>query len=221
MDARSKEEIARNLRYKRPALASMGWETMTEELMQIAEECYNVHWYLDTDEDNLVAAIGGDEEAYEFKMAFADLEAKVEMLQEAIDEQYDLEEYFNDCTVALIGNRYETIGYDSYQEDYYSLTGYERELANTEAGKRICRWTKVDMLAKIGQCMGTLLAYIDLRQSYDYLKATMDILRGDNLSLIKAIREIEAAYDRLADWRKDNGEFDRLCGALPDRVWIE
>lgn len=218
----TKEDRARELRYKRPALASMGWETMLYDLRNISEGCYDVHWYIDTDEDNLIAAFDGDEEnAYEFKMAFADLEAKCEMLLNAIDEQYDIDEYFDDCTVALIGNRYETVGFDGYQEDYYSLTSYEQELAFTEAGKRVCRWTKTDMLSKIGQCMGILLAYYDLRQSYDYLKATMDVLRGENLSLIKVIKEIEAAYERQVDNWGDGREFKRLCDTLPDRIWIE
>ncbi len=218
----TKEEKARNLRYKRPALASMGWETMMYELENISEGCYDVHWYLDTDEDNLIAAFDGDEdEAYEFKIAFADLETKCEMLLSAINEQYDLGEYFDDCTVALIGNRYETVGFDGYQEDYYSLSNYEQGLASTEAGKRVCRWTKADMLSKIGQCMGILLAYYDIRQSYDYLKATMDILRGENLSLIKVIKEIEAAYERQTDDWEDDKEFKGLCDILPDRVWIE
>lgn len=218
----TKAERAKNLRYKRPALASMGWYNLTEELYQIASDCGDVRWYIDSDEDNLLAALDGDEEeAFEFKMAFADLEAKCELLQNAIDEQWDLEEYFDDCTVALIGNRYETVGYDGYQEDYYSLTSFEQHLAETEAGKRVCRWAKAEMLSKIGQCMGILLAYYDLRQSHDYLKATMDILRGENMSILKAIKEIEAAYERQGDHWRDDKEFDKLCSTLPDRVWIE
>lgn len=218
----TKAERAKNLRYKRSALASIGWYNIREELDQISSDCYDVRWYIDSDEDNLVAALDGDEEeAFEFKLAFADLEAKCELLQSAIDEQWDLEDYFDDCTVALIGNRYETVGYDGYQEDYYSLTSFEQHLAETEAGKRVCRWTKAEMLSKIGQCMGILLAYYDIRQAHDYLKATMDILRGENMSILKVIKEIEAAYERQCDnWRGD-AEFDRLCSTLPDRIWIE
>lgn len=218
----TKAERAKNLRYKRPALASMGWYNLREELDQILSDCYDVRWYIGSDEDNLVAALDGDEEeAFEFKMAFADLEAKCDLLQEAIDDQWDLEEYFDDCTVALIGNRYETVGYDGYQEDYYSLTSFEQYLAETEAGKRVCRWTKSEMLSKIGQCMGILLAYYDLRQSHDYLKATMDILRGENMSILKVIKEIESAYERQCDNWSGDEEFDRLCSTLPDRIWIE
>jgi len=34
------------------------------------------------------------------------------------------------------------------------------------------------MLSTIGQCVGTLLASLDLRQSYDYLKATFSIVKS-------------------------------------------
>ena len=74
------------------------------------------------------------------------------------------------------------------EEDYYSLTAYDAQLAQTEAGKRLMRKTKADMLSTIGQCVGTLIAFLDLRQSYDYLKATVDILRDENTSLLKQIR---------------------------------
>jgi hypothetical protein len=217
-------EKARELRYKRPALASMGWEFIRNEITEIEGACDEVHWYFEDDGDNLVAALDGDEdEAYEFKMAFSDLEAKCGLLNEAIEENgYDIDEYFDDCTVALIGNRYNTLGYDGEEEDYFALTSYETELAQTESGKRVCRWTKAEMLSKIGQCMGILLAYYDLRQSYDYLKATMDILRNENVSILKVVKEIEAAYERATEdqWSSD-AEYKALLAALPERVWIE
>ena len=90
---------------------------------------------------------------------------------------------FDDATVALIGNRYNLVGYDSEEEDYFSLTSYEEGLAQTEAGKRLCRLTKTEMLSRIGWAFGLMLAFFDLRQKYDYLKATFDILRDENTSL--------------------------------------
>jgi hypothetical protein len=202
----------------------MGWEFISSEIYEISSACDEVRWFFDDDGDNLVAALDGNEdEAYEFKMAFSDLEAKCSLLDEAIKENgYGVDEYFDDCTVALIGNRYNVVGYDSEEEDYYALTSFETELAQTESGKRVCRWTKAEMLSRIGQCMGIVLAYYDLRQSYDYLKATMDILRGDNVSMLKIIKEIEAAYERATEdrWSTDT-EYEELLAALPDRVWIE
>ena len=191
----TKQEQARSLRYKRPALALMGWETITSELSEIQSACDDVSYSMSV--DSILDAFDGDEErAWEFQMAFADLSAKCEQLSNCLYDHDELSEYFDDCTVALIGNRYKSIGYDDYEEDYYQLTNYEEELAQSEAGKRVCRWTKKDMLTNIGQCMGVLLAFYDLRQQYDYLKTELDILRGENAAVLQTIKEIEKAYDR-------------------------
>lgn len=227
-----KANRTRNLRYKRPALASLGFDAIQNELDDISEACDYVHWYVDQESDVLMDALdGNEEEAWEFKMAFADLEAKVYQLREAMQDNWMWPEryyqMFDYCTVALIGNRYRTIGWDAEEEDYLSLTAYEQELAQTEAGKCLMRLTKKDMISTIGQCLGTLLAFLDLRQSYDYLKATFDILRDENKSMLQQIKAIEAAYEEACstDWwhrkREAVDKFDRLLEALPDRAWIE
>lgn len=221
----------RALRYKRPALASMGAEMIVSELDGIIENCDSIRYYVEQadNDETLLNALEGDKDAeFEFRMAFADLTAKAEMLQSTLWNQ-NFEDFcrdFDDATVALIGNRYRLVGYDTDEEDYYSLTGYEQELAETEAGKRICRLTKAEMLSRIGWAMGITLAFFDLRQSYDYLKATFDILRDENTSLLDTIKEIERLYDEM-----DSGDytgrkiaekkFDRLLQALPDRAWLE
>ena len=229
----SKANRTRNLRYKRPALASMGWQSIWEELDAIQEACSDIHWFADQDDETLLNALdGNDEDVWEFKLAFASLEAKANQLADALREQFspyysdDFERDFNDCTVALIGNRYRVIGYDADEEDYCSLTGYEQELAQTEAGKRLMRKTKAEIISTVGQCFGILIAFLDLRQSYDYLKATFDILRDENTSMLQQVKEIDAAYEEMvtADWVERPSlekRFDRLLDALPDRAWVE
>lgn len=223
----NKSERTRALRYKRPALASMSYHSIMEELWEIQEACNEVAWYTKSEDgtDALLAALDGNEdEAWEFQMAFSDLSSKCEELVNALEEIGEDEDMYDTCTVALIGNRYNLEGYDSYMEDYYSLVGYERNLAATEAGKRLMRLTKPEMIATIGQCVGTLVAFLDLRQTYDYLKATMDIIRDTNVSLLGQIRAIEDAYDAAdaAHWRGDPADhFRRLLEPLPDRLWVE
>lgn len=225
---------AKNLRYKRPALQSMGYDAIRTELWDIREACNDIHWFIEQGDETLLNALNGDDdEEFEFRMAFSDLEAKADALDEALEEwrRWDEdggERTYNDCTVALIGNRYRTIGYDMYEEDYYGLTSYEQGLAQTDAGKRLMRKTKAEMISTIGQCLGILIAFLDLRQQYDYLKATFDILRDENTSMLKQIKEIEAAYEALqtAETWTDAGKeavrrFDRLIDCLPDRAWIE
>lgn len=229
----SKATHTRNLRYKRPALASMGWEALWDELYKIQEACTDIHWFIDQDDETLLNALDGEEDAaWEFKIAFADLEAKVDQLIDAADWNWnnayhgERNQAYDDSTVALIGDRYRVVGYDMDEEDYFSLTRYEGELAQTEAGKRLMRLTKAEMLSTIGQSVGTLLAFLDLRQQYDYLKATFDILRDENTSMLKQVKEIETAYEaaNAAGWwygSPDVKHFDQLLDTLPDRAWIE
>jgi hypothetical protein len=225
-----RREKARNLRYKRPAMASLGSECIINELDEIRDACSDVHYYLDSDDDSLLAAMDGDvEEEFEFKIAFAELEGKVENLESALEnigwyEKDGVE--FDDCLVALIGNRYDVIGFDSVEEDYYSLCDYEEDLAYTEAGERLMRLTKKEMLSRIGQTMGITMAVLDLRQQYDYLKATIDILRGENQSVLKLVKEIDEVYEQASaekfyGYTEAGRRFDQLLAMLPDRAWLE
>ena len=224
---------ARNLRYKRAALASMGFDHILDELNEMRDSMDAIHWWSDQDEETLLNALDGDEDdAWEFKMAFSDLEAKADRLFENIFDlaryEKDFGQTFDDCTVALIGNRYQVIGFDTYEEDYYGLTNYESGLAQTESGKRLMRKTKAEIIATVGQCLGILISFLSLRQQYDYLKATFDILRDQNTSMLQQIKEIEKAYlemvtvDAFGDHNREAAKrFDQLVAALPSRSWIE
>lgn len=221
-----KAERTRNLRYKRPALASLGFDSILNELRELSEVCSDVHWFTDGDDETLLNALDGDDEAaFEFRIAFSDLEAKAEQLYGAISDSC-IQREFDDCTVALIGNRYRLVGYDMDEEDYFSLTAYDEELAYTESGKRLMRHTKPEMLSTIGQCLGIVISFLDVRQSYDYLKATFDILRDENTSLLQTIKEIDDAYEKanevhFREWSEECRHFSALIGNLPDKVWLE
>lgn len=222
----TRAERAKALRYKRPALASMGYAEMVNELYEIMDACSDVRWYTDQGDETLLNALDGDEEAeWEFRMAFSNLDGRAERLMNALSD-YVVQEEYDDCTVALIGNSYNQVGFDDVEEDYYALCGYEAGLATTEAGKRLMRHTKAEMVSTIGQCVGALVAFLDLRQQYDYLKATMDILRDENTSLLRQIKEIDAAYEAAAEdgfrpWGQATRAYDRMLEALPDRLWLE
>ena len=227
----SKAERTQKLRYKRPALASLGYDSIKSELWEINDECSEVQWFVDNDSETLLNALDGDDEAeYEFRMAFSDLSGKAEQLLNTINDSYGekgIRDYFDDCTVALIGNRYKTLGFDFEEEDYFSLTSYEQELAYTESGKKLMRLTKAEMISTIGQCLGIVIAFLDLRHSYDYLKATFDILKDENTSVLKIIKEIDEAYEAANargleyHWTDEYKRFDILISNLPERFWIE
>lgn len=218
-----RRQKARNLRYKRPALASLTYESISDELYDISSACSEVSYLMDG--DSLLDALDGDvEEEFEFRMAFCELDAKVTNLQ---DQLYDniwnrAGVQFDDCLVALVGNRYRMVGFDGFEEDYYSLTSYEEGLAYTEAGERIMRLTKKEMIATIGQVVGIAMAVLDIRQQYDYLRATMDVLRGENHAILQVVKGIEEAYEEAAEdnfW--STGKLDKLIDQLPDRAWLE
>lgn len=216
-------ERSRNLRYKRPALASMGYDAMTGELDEIYDKCSDVRWWMDTDTETLLNALDGDEEdAWEFKMAFAELDAKCEQLRDAVYNSCIDRDDFDNCTVALIGNRYNLVGFDSYEEDYFSLCSYESHLAEEESGKRLMRLTKKEMISTIGQCFGILMAYLDVRQRFDYLQATFDILRDQNTSLLDNIKEIEKLYEAVQDRWDSSAErkWKNLTDTLPQELWV-
>lgn len=216
-------ERSRNLRYKRPALASMGYDAMTGELDEIYDKCSDVRWWMDTDTETLLNALDGDEEdAWEFKMSFAELEARSDQLRDILyGGCIDRDDYDN-CTVALIGNRYNCVGFDSYEEDYFSLSSYESHLAEEESGKRLMRLPKKEMISTIGQCFGILMAFLDVRQRYDYLQATFDILRDQNTSLLDTIKEIENLYEETQDGWNSSAEqkWHNLTEALPQELWV-
>ena len=224
-----RREKARNLRYKKSCLATMGALDVINELEEMCESCSDIV-YIVEDQETLDALIGDEDEAFEFRMLFSELSADADHLYNCIVDNYGYYEEgqkeFDDCTVALIGNRYEVVGFDGYMEDYMAMTSYEQDLAKTEAGKRLMRHTKAEMLSIIGQSMGTLLAFYDLRQRYSSMKASIDILRGNNSALLQQVKEIEEAYEKAEavefhSWHGETKRFDRLCELLPERAWLE
>lgn len=232
VDHRTRQEKARDLRYKHAALESLGAEFMETRLYEIIEACDDVQYFMDSDGKTLLDALDGDDdEVYEFQMMFADLSGDAYKLSEAIsDWGFDSQEY-DDVTVAMVGERYTLVGYDSYETDYFRLANsYEEEWAQEESAKRLMAKTKKELVECVRRNWCIFLAFFDLDQRYQHLKATMDILRGDNTAMLAVIRNIEVKYEAMmAKWdpvyklldHKAEREFDALKEHLPDRAWIE
>ena len=235
MDAKdrvTRQEKARDLRYKRPALESLGAAFIEGRLEEIVEACDEVQYFIGSDGETLLDALdGNEEEAFEFKMMFADLSADAYKLLSAISEwDFDRRSY-DDVTVAMLGKCFALVGYDSYETDYYHLVGpWDQELAQKESYKRLMAKPKKDLLECVSRSWRLFVTFFDLDQRYMHLKTTMDILRGDNVALLAVIRNIEEKYDAMmAKWEpnyklldcKAEKEFDALLEHLPDRAWIE
>lgn len=222
---------ARALRYKRPALATLGWETITSELQDIIDACEEIRWIEDSSDVTQEVMYGDEDEGCGFQLDFSQLAGDAERLQSAMwdafgEESEDGNTTFDDCTVALLGNRFECIGFDSLENDYFGLTRYEADAAQKESAKRVMRMTKAEMISTIGQDLGLLLAFYDLRQRYDYAKAALATATEHNMETLRAVKAIEDAYEEWASeefnsrYGKAWDRLERAANDLPDEFWI-
>lgn len=220
---------AKQLRYKKPIAKELNLDTIQSELWDMISACEDIHWY-DNDEESLVSALDGDEdEAYEFKMAFSDLEAELEQFQGDLETEY-ITDYF-DIFFPAAKARYTGgyLGFDQYEGDYYGLEPYEYAFAETEATKKIIALTKKEILEIVGQCLKIAYQYMAIRYRYDCLDAAIEILRGENMDRIKLIKGIEEQY-LIADkssrgfyfnYDKEIAKLDEMLYQVPQEYWIQ
>lgn len=218
-----------NLRYKKPIAKGLNLDDIRNSLWDISEACGDVQYYIDSDDETLLNALDGDEDdAYEFKMMFSTLSAECEQMQYDLGNEY-IPEYF-DLFFAAVNKGGEMLGFDTYEGDYYGLGSFESTYANEEAVKKIKVLTKDKMIETMQCCFRVYQAYIGLTYRYDCIKSAMDILRSENTSYLKMIKEIEELYEN-ADGETEgfkycwNGstlkKLDRLLENVPQEAWIQ
>lgn len=221
---------AKQLRYKKPIVKNLNLDFIQQDLCDIQEACEEVHWYTDSEDgnDSLINALSGEEdEAYEFRMAFADLCAECEKMFEDIQEEW-VPDCFNIFFVAAGagGTCGGLLGFDEYEHDYLGI-GCSDSLAEDETKKKLKQMTKDEMIAAARQCFRVYSAYVGLRNRYDSLKAAIDILRDQNTGHLQVVKEIEKLYEvaaaeqgRYVEYSKGWREFERYTDALPQEAWI-
>ncbi len=230
MDAEETKRFkAKNLRYKKPIVKNLNLDSITQDLWDIQEECESVRWYTDSEdgEDSLINALDGDEdEAYEFKIAFADLCAECEMMFNDLREEW-VPECFDIFFVAAGAGDLEggLLGWDTYEHDYFGID--YSAFAEDEAKKKLKQMSKDELITSARQCIKVYHAYIGLRTRYDSLKAAIDILRDQNTGYLQVVKEIEKLYEEASkevnmgiDWSKASMEWKRYTDALPQEAWI-
>lgn len=226
----TKSNKAKQLRYKKPIVKNLNLETIQQELWDIQEACEEVRWYTDSDdgEDTLVNALCDDEEeAYEFKMAFADLCAECEMMFDDLHEEWIPECFDVFFVSAGAGDTYGgLLGFDEWEQDYFGI-GCSDSFAEDEAKKKLKKMTKDELIAACRQCFKVYSSYIGLRNRYDSLKAAIDILRDENTGVVQVVKKIEELYEeaqkeqgRYAEYSKGWQDFERYTDALPKEAWI-
>ena len=221
----TKRRKAKQMRYKKPIAKDLNLSTIQDELWDIQEECDNVKWYYETDEDTLINALDGDEdEAYEFM--FADLCAECEQMSEDLNEEW-VPECFDIFFVSVgAGENYGgLLGYDSYDQDYFGLNCTDA-WAEDEAKKILKRMTKDEMIAAARQCFRIYASYIALRYRYDCLKNSMDILRDQNTGYLQTVKEIEELYlkaeeEGFRNWYPNTKKLNNYLESLPQEAWIQ
>ena len=220
---------AKNLRYKKPIVRDLNFDRIREDLWEIGDACEEVRWYVDSDDgaDTLLNALAGDEdEAYEFKMAFADLSAECDRMWDDLQNEW-VPNCFDAFFVSVGAGTYYggLLGFDSYEEDYYGLGSYEEYLAENEASKKLYQMRKKDLIAAARRCFRIYHAYIGLRYRYDNLKAALDILRDQNTGVLQVVREIDRLYDALegawSDYGKEARAWKQYTDALPPEAWLQ
>lgn len=230
-DAEETKRIkARQMRYKKPIVKNLNLEAITQELWDIQEECENIRWYTDSEDgtDSLINALDGDEdEAYEFKMAFADLCAECEKMFNDLEEEWVPECFDIFFVAAGAGSSWGgLLGWDSYEQDYFGI-GCSERFAEDEAKKKLKQMTKDDMIAAIRQCLKIFHAYVGLQNRYDNLKAAIDILRDQNTGYLQVVKEIERLYKEMdknqwtkTEYSKESREWKQFTDMLPQEAWI-
>lgn len=227
----TKRNKARQLRYKKPIVKELNLESIEQDLWDIQEECENVRWYTESDDgtDSLINALDGDEdEAYEFKMAFADLCAECDRMREDLEEEWVPECFDIFFVAAGAGDTYGgLLGWDTWEQDYFGISCLN-SFAEDEARKKLKQMTKDELITAARQCFKVYQAYIGLRTRYDSLKAAIDILRDQNTGYLQVVKEIEKLYEEASKdhwsrekWSKESREWERYTDALPPEAWIQ
>ncbi len=221
-------EKARKMRFKRPIMKEMNLFTIQENLEKISEDAYELRWT--EDNDALLAALDGDEdEAFQFRMEFSDVEAEAGRMLEDLQERWIPEEF--DTFFPAANMQGEMWGYDTYQGDYYGLEPWENDYAQKEAEKKIAYMTKAQIIETAGYCLRIAMQYTALMYRYDCLRSAIDILKGQNEGLLNQVRAIETQYEIAEEKSKhfkykftaadEIRKLEELISNLPDRIWIE
>jgi hypothetical protein len=175
----------------------MQLEFLDSELNEISDNAYEYEWSVMEDETLIDALSGNSDDLYEFRFMFSDLASRCESLREALENTH-VSEHFNDLFVGIVGNKFNLVGFDSFEEDYFALASFQTDLAQNESAKRLMRLSKETLLSVAGQCFGIAVSILDLRHTFDCLTSALELLRGNRTVLLKNIKDIEEAYEAAA-----------------------
>lgn len=229
-----KEELrrykAKKLRYKKPIASDLNLYTLKEWLWDNSELISDVQYFID-DDFNLLNALDGDEdEANEFKLAFSQLASEMEQFRDDLEDQY-VSEYFDIFFPAIESGRAfgGYAGYDAYEQDYFGLEPYEYSYAEDEAAKQLMKLTKKEIIKAAGSCLKVATQYLAIRYRYDCLEASLKILQGQNLGMLKVLKALDEQYEKAEkisegfkyNYHEEVKEFDNMLKEIPQEFWVQ
>lgn len=223
-----KKEKAKALRYKKPIVRDLNLMSIKETLYDIQEECESVRWFTDTECESLINALDGNEDdAYEFRMMFADLCAEVERMLCDLEDVWVPKCFDTFFVTAGAGNSWELLGFDNFEQDYFGLD-CSYLYAEDEAKKTLKRMTKDELIDASRQCFKIYQSFIALSYRYDCLKSAMDILKSENTDYLQVIKQINDLYEKVEKESygfqydcKEEIELDNLFDCLPQEAWVQ
>lgn len=226
-------EKAKALRYKKAIVQGLSLETMDYDVMDMEEACYEVQW---ADETSLLQDIMDEEEARELKIMFSALENDLTRFREDLQECW-VPECYEDLMTAVAGasSGVTLLGYDTFEEDYFGIQpGWDTRIAMEEAEKRLMRLKKKELIQAAQQSFNVAFQYVGIRNRYNELQASIDVLRGHTKGMFETIEKINKAHETACSgeaWRnyrrwgfsKEMQRFENIIGEIDpyDRIWIE
>ena len=227
-EIQNRRDKARMKRYKKPIVNHMNLQYIKDRLEEIQEACDEVRWFEETEDDSLIdELIGGEEEAYEFKLMFFTLGVDCDQMIEDLYETW-IPEIFDIFFVAVGGgDEYDgLLGYDSFDGDYFGLENDTvEEWAVEESLKKLMSMTKKELVESARKCFRIYSSYVSLANRYEDLKASIDIIRGKNAGHLRIVTQINQLYEEAEETRFENWDgkaerFKRLVESLPQEVWL-
>lgn len=227
-----KSQYARQTLIRKPLHAELNLDSIREWFDDAYGEC-SVVAYTTRDYDALINAIGDEDEAYEFKMAFSDLQAQFDMFYESLECDW-IPECF-DLLFAVSGDCDNTFMYEDCAMDIIRMDRYELSEQQRKGREKLKRMTKDELLDAFKQCLTIATNYMSLRSRYDALKATMDVILEKNGTILEAIKSIDRLYEqaweryyvksplfRDSQWDREEiwKEFNNALQYLPQEAFI-
>lgn len=227
-----KMQQVRKFVWKKTVIDGLSYEDILRKLSEIQDVCESVRW-AENDEDLLLSFFDDSEDdVYAFKDSFTQLSAAAESLYNILSEydgcEVEIEESFNFFLTGISdGSGMKYLGWDYAEEDYWTICGYDSQIAVTECYKKIMRMKKDEIIQTANRVFRILTAFLDLERRYDYLEAALEMIKGKNEEALRGVRDLERAYEAYEaggrEW--DSAEDKALSKAINafrggDRVWL-